>query len=384
MRASRIAFLLAAVLVLAAGPARGQNTTIDSRWISYLGCWQSVGVRATTVCLLPVGQSSVDLVTIESGAVTSTERIVTGQRVSTARGECTGWQMAEWSAVSDRLYLQSEETCSRSDSRTANGLIALARDGSLLYIQGGTIGAKTGVQVHRYREGTNQELPGEVQDALSAIPTDLTATTKARATAMARLMVEDVAEASRQLEPDVVEAWLMERGGSISLDAERLVALANAGVPSSTIDVLVALAYPNAFAINGPRGQSQVGDNPPIMPMPTLGAFGACDLDFVFRYGSPYCGGFGGYGFSGYYPGYPYVIIYTGGNSGGGDGARRHGRVINGRGYREGQGATADLSRRGEPRHDAAGSSSGTSSTGTATPSSSSGSGEPRTAKPRP
>ena len=386
MRTSRMSPLLAAVLMLAAVPARGQNATSDSRWISYLGCWQSVGIDATTVCLVPVGESSVDLVTIESGAVVSAERITAGRRVATAQGECTGWQMAGWSSISDRLYLQSEETCPGWGTRTANGLIALSRSGSLLYIQGGTVGLKTGVQVHRYREGTNQDLPSEVQDALAAIPNDLTATTKARATAMARLTVEDVAEASRHLEPEVVEAWLMERGGSITVDADRLVAMADAGVPSSTIDVLVALAYPDAFAINGRHEQSQLGNYAPLPIVPTFGNFGACDFDYVFGYGSPYCGGFGGYGYPGFYPSYPYVIVYTGGSpsGGGGGGSRPHGRVVNGRGYREGEGATADVSRRGEPRPDPIGSSSGGSSTRTSTSSSSSGSGEQRTAKPRP
>ena len=389
MRASRISTLLAAALVLAAVPARAQTSSIDSRWTSYLGCWQSVDLKPTTVCLLPVAESAVDLVTLDSSGVTSAERIIEGQRVSTAHGECIGWQIADWSAVSDRLYLQSEETCPGTGTRTATGLIALSHDGSLLYIQGGAIGRKTGVHAERYRQGTSQELPSEVKDARDAIRVDFTTLARAHATAIARIDVEDVTDASRHLEPDVVEAWLMERGGPITVDAERLVAMANAGVPSSTIDVLVALAYPNAFAINGRHGQAQLGDYSSTPP--TFGVVDACDLTFGYGYGygygSPYCGY--EYGYPGYYPGYgyPYVIVYTGSGSGGGgagsDGGQRHGRVINGRGYQEGEGANADVSRPAQPRPDGFASSGNSGSRG-ATPSSSGGSTEQRTAKPRP
>lgn len=386
MRATRISTLVAAAIVLTAAPARSQNATIDSRWIAYLGCWESVGLKQSTICVLPVGESAVDLVTVDSGAVIAAERIVAGTRVATTQGECAGWQMAEWSAVSDRLYLQSEETCARLGTRAGNGLIALARDGSLLYIQGGSVGVKTGVQAQRYREGTSRELPSEVSDALAAIRPELTTRARARAMAMAPLTIEDVTEASRHLENDVVEAWLVERGGSIILDADRLVLLANAGVPSSTTDLLVALAYPNVFALNGRHRQTRVIDDyVPIIPPATLGM---CDVDYRFGYGSTYCNGFGGYGAYGYggypfgwYPGYPYVIVYTGpgggGGGGGGNASRAHGRVLNGRGYREGQGSDV-------PSNPSSGSSTGSTSTRTSTPSSSSSSGEQRTAKPRP
>jgi hypothetical protein len=59
----------------------------------------------------------------------------------------------------------------------------------------------------------------------------------------------EIAEASRQLKSQVVEAWLSESGQEFTVDAKRLIALAEAKVPDRIIDVMVALSYPTAFAV---------------------------------------------------------------------------------------------------------------------------------------
>src|SRR5688572_922315 len=157
---TRIPLLLAGAMLgigaaPAPAPALAQTPTVDSRWVAYLGCWRSIEIgRESTVCLVPAtGTAAVDLVTIDSGQVVAAEQIAaTGQRVATMRGDCSGWQSAQWSDVSDRVYLRSEETCPGWGTRTGTGLIALTSEGQLLYIQANTIGQKTGVRVQRYRE----------------------------------------------------------------------------------------------------------------------------------------------------------------------------------------------------------------------------------------
>jgi hypothetical protein len=243
-------------------------------------------------------------------------------------------------------------------------------------------------------------LPGEVQDALDALHLDLTAVSQAHASAKAPLGIDDLAEASRELDLDVVEAWLVERGSSFNLDAQRLVALAKAGIPARITDLMIALSYPSVFAIDaGSHSGARRGDTVvaygsgagPIYPVSPW--YGSCGLDYLpFSYGSNYCDGFAGYpyAYDYYQNNYPIIIIFngSGGGSGGGggsSGSRSHGRVVNGGGYQEGQGTNANVARWGEPRS----SSSTGSSAGAAAPppppaTSSSSSGEQRTAKPRP
>ena len=390
MRTPISRLLVAATLLgLGATPARAQNTTVDSRWLAYLGCWEALDTPST-LCLIPSADTSaVDLVTIKNGQVVTAEQILaTGARVETARADCAGWRSAEWSAVSDRLYLRSEETCPGWGTRTGTGVIALSRDGQLLYIQGSTVGLRAGVRAQRYREiTTTVDLPSEVRDALDALRPDLTASMQARAAATAPLAIEDLVEAARQLDVDVVEAWLVERGGSFTLDAARLTTLAKAGVPSRITDLMIALSYPKMFAINATSHQ---GERRVITDESYAGggayaltpSYGDCLMAYQpFGYSSYYCDGFASlqYGYS-WFPYNPVAIIYTGGSSGAGGGTT-HGRVVNGQGYEEGLRPDGDVSsRRGEPR------SEGASSTGASRPSSTSGSssGEQRTAKPRP
>src|SRR5262245_13410288 len=394
------ALIATALLGLAATPARAQSTKIDSRWIAYLGCWESVGAaKHSVVCIVPAAdKSGVDLVTIENGEVIKAEQILaTGTPVTTNQGECTGWQSAEWSAVSTRVYLRSQERCPDWGTRTGTGMLAMSRNGLLLYIQGSTVGLKTGVRVQRYREAaTDLVLPSEVKDALDALHLDLSATAQAYAAATAPLAVDDLTEASRELDAEVVEAWLIERGGAFNIDGRRLVALANAGVPSRVTDLLIALSHPGVFTIdarsrNARRVETEqsyvVGDSSYYPPTPW---YGSCAMEYMpFPYPSYNCDGFGSsypYGYS-YLRDYPVIIIYTGSGGGGGTGgggisSRSHGRVVNGQGYQEGTRPTAEVTRWGESRS----GSSGSSSTGGSSPSStssSSGSGEQRTAKPR-
>jgi hypothetical protein len=390
---TRIPVLLAATALFGSVPVQAQNPTVDSRWLAYLGCWRSIELgHESTVCLVPGAEAeadAVDLITIDSGYVVAAEQIAaTGQRLETMRADCTGWQSAQWSAVSDRLYLRSEETCPGWGTRAGTGLIALTHEGQLLYIQGNTLGGKTGVRVQRYREtAVAPDLPSEVKDALSTLNPDLTARARARAGAAAPLAIDDLAEASRQLDVAVEEAWLVARGGSFHLDAERLVALARAGVPARITDIMIALSNPGVFVVDASGGRrvspSEQGSAPVPAVYPVLEPYSSCAMQYQYVFTpfySSYCDAFA-FRYPYPYGWYPVSILYTGGTTGGGTGAggevRSHGRVVNGRGYQEGRDPSGDVARGDPGRSTPPGG-------GTSTPSASASAGEQRTAKPRP
>jgi len=368
--------VLAALLGSGAAPARGQD------WLAYLGCWERVGPSKSHLCIVPANDlSSVDLLTIVKGEVTARERIAaTGERVQATHGDCAGWQSAEWSSHRQRLYLRSEDSCAGGVA-AGTGVIAITDKGRLLYIQSMTIGGQTGLRVQRYQEAANEVLVPD--DVAAALRLGVSSTMQARAAAGAPLSIDDVIEASRKVDAAVVEAWLVERGERFTLDAKRLVTLADARVSPGVIDLMVALSYPRAFAIN----ERQVGRNSYGLGTGPDGYIAPYDplcssYDFMYAYSSYNCSALGygyGYGYGyGWYPGgYPVTIVPSGGGS-----SRPHGRVVNGQGYAKGADTGSALA---TPRPTDSGSrSSSGSSSGSSSATSGSGSGEQRTAKPRP
>ena len=56
-------------------------------------------------------------------------------------------------------------------------------------------------------------------------------------------------EASPHVAAPALEAALVESRATFGLNARRLIQLDDAGVPSSVIDLMVALTYPQAFSV---------------------------------------------------------------------------------------------------------------------------------------
>lgn len=208
----------------------------------------------------------------------------------------------------------------------------------------------------------------------------------ARIAASARLTPQDLIEANGQVDSEAVEALIVERGDAFNVNADVLVQLADANVSEELIDLVVAISFPEKFAIGTGVPEAIQGERSMMSPMYTSrGYYGLrsrwsfwdpyyYDPFYYSPYGysySPYYYNYGGY--SGYYRPTS-VIVYT--DPVPGTAGTNHGRVINGRGYSRGGTSSASPSTRVAPSGRSGVSSSGTRSSGS---SSSSG----RTAKRR-
>lgn len=371
------AAVLAAALLLPADGARAQED-IDARWLPWLGCWSEVGAGEALLCIRPAsstaGAEDVELVTVRDGEVAGTSRLrADGVARETTREGCTGTERAEFSSDGHRVYLRSDFVCEGEVDRQGTGMIAMVSPSEWIRVETVEVAGETAAVTRRYGEAPEAATEGtDLEDATAGREM---AVRSARRAAASRPSVEDLVEAGEQVDPEAVRTWVAERDRPLEVDAEKLTRLADAGVPEEVIDVVVAVSFPEQFALDrDARGRDAGGAGPAYRGRfgSPYGGRGHFYRD-PFYYGyTPFGYGFGRFGW--WYGSHrPTVVVVTPRDDDGGGG----GRVVNGRGY----------TRSSAPaREPAAARGAGFPSRGSVTPSgaTSGGSGSTgRKAKPR-
>ena len=392
-------WVVVALFTLAACPAQAQET--DSRWAPWLGCWRLVDERVGDFA--SAGRTNPDdtLVCVERAdmpaAVTLTTRIAgqpvleqtivaNGTQRPVDEAGCRGWQNASWSRTGERLFSRAELTCAGEAGRKVSGYSTIA-GGAWVDIQAINIEGREHVRVRRYRRAAGST----GQRAAPVLPGDVTAPLRG-ATA---LTIDDVKEAAGQLSPRALEAALMETQAKFDLSRRALIALDDADVPDSVIDVMVALSYPERFVVERASAQSPLGLGSVGTVVPGSWYGGLYDTFWGSPYMPYYYAPFGyaywaGYGVP-YYAGTGFVTVEPAASADSGGGAR----LVNGAGYTQirpreaepveggiatgGRGGTRSTS--GDSSGGGGGGSSGASPGGYSSGGSSGDSG--RTAEPR-
>lgn len=416
---------LGAALALATmvRPAAAQA---DARWQAWVGCWAPAtsspalgGTAGARVCVVPTGKASaVDVVTVVSGRVTDRARIdADGTARPVARDGCAGTETARFSTSGTRVYVDGDVTCPGGAKRRMRSVMSFNQRDEWLDVRGVQLpgqGGSSGVAVARYTlVADTLGMPDDVRAAVAQ------SSPAAHIAASAPMTLEDIADVAIAVDSNVATAWLAERaaGMIVQVNGKQLATLADAGVPPSVIDAVVALSHPNVFQFQANSNvvltrEREAGQVPAYASVYPTYAYGMGMYGFdpfyyssYLRYGYPYgyyspyyasCGGFygcynyggiGGYGgyyspYYGWYPGTQPIIVVERGSDG--STSRQHGRVTRG-GYVGPDRASGGSSSGGSSStSSSSGSSSGGSSGSSASSSSGSSSSSGRTAVKKP
>ena len=377
------ALFVAAGMMLAAGPlSTAAAQEMDERWLAWMGCWQPVRTSTSAdapeslLCFRPsADEPGVEMIAVEDGEIAGREVVrADGQPHDATLEGCSGSRRAVFASRPGRVFMDMDQVCEGGVDRSSSGMFAMISSDAWIDARVVTVGGEKLTWVTRYRLATQSQAEAV---GLGDIAADRSMAVRSlRLAASGGYSVGDIIEAQAHVDPDAVEAWIVEHETPLAVDADRLVQLADAGVSEGVIDMMIARSYPERFAVStGGDGGGR----------PWLGTAGYYDpFNGGYGWGYPYYGRFGyryGYGYSpfgfgGYSPfgygygygyGYGPTIIRT-------QPANSGGRVISGRGYSSG---TSRIGTR------PTGSSRGTASIGTSGGRSSGGSSTGRTARRR-
>ncbi len=316
-----LAFLAGALLLAGLVPSvvSAQYTAqrVDSGWLPWVGCWEAAdgGEEAPMLCVRPASENrAIEFITWAEGEVISTETILAdGVSRDSNREGCVGFEAAQFSEDGQRVYLSSEYVCEDGVAWGATGVLAMMNPMEWVDIKVvGEEGERT-PWVLRYRLASASKVEAAGMTDLVAPMASQVKT--ARIIASARITEDDLIEAVGKVDPEAVEALIMERGDPFDINAENLVRLADAGVPVSVIDLAVAMSYPDQFAVKR-GGMGAVSDvtNYGLEPRRSFDmGFGAWGMGYGYGY-SGYGYGYGsGYGYGypygyGYYQPYPVIV----------------------------------------------------------------------------
>ena len=369
-----ITALLAAALASAASAAPP-----DDAWLAFAGCWRADGdTSERTLCIVPDGDG-VRSIILNAGRIESESRIIAnGQPRTITQEGCTGTETARWSADRQRVFINADLNCGNGVGRKVSGIFAVLGGSKWASVQSITTAGNTNMHTVRYVEATPANLS---EDIARGFQDNRLARETVRYAAASPLDLADVKDAVANVEAKTVEGWLTTVNQEFDLTGRDLIELAEAGVPGSVIDVLVAVSNPRHFAVREERA-----DNEPRRgvrrPNGCLDYFYDPYNPFAYRGGYYYGSNYYGYGCRTPWGIYPWGGGYWGGGSvividRPSGGSRTRGRVT-----RDGYKAPADAT--STPSRTSGGSSSsGGSSTAGDSSSGSSDSGGGRKAKPR-
>ena len=248
--------LFVTAIFSAALASAAQAAQPDEAWLALAGCWRAEGDNtARSLCIVPDGDG-VRMITLNAGRIESETRIVAnGQPRAITQEGCSGTETAMWSADRQRVFMNADLNCGNNVTRKVSGIFAVLSSAQWTSVQSITTAGNTSVHKVRYVEGEPENLPAEI---VQAFRDNRLARQTVRIGAASPLDLDDVIDAAAHAKAEVVEGWLTTVNQEFELDAKALIALSDAKVPASVIDVLIAVSNPRFFAVRDERADDDL------------------------------------------------------------------------------------------------------------------------------
>jgi hypothetical protein len=331
--------LVAGGQLQAAGQFDSQrDTAIDSRWLPWIGSWRLVSNTVNTTdrdlegeYLLDISpgkrETAVTVKAFQDEKVLFEDTIVAdGSSQSLKDKECSGWHRYSWSDTGKRLLFESESSCPGELLRKISGIFVIDDYGEWLDIQLLQDQNERIITIRRY---------SPVDEAEDLAGHGIRATRRARLASGASFSIDEIIELSNKVASEVLEAAIMELHKPFKINSKTLVHLADAGVPTPVIDLMVALSFPEKFHVVrdtihlAEKADSTSSVSGRGYPYPPYMYYTVYD-PFYPWYWTPYTYPYYWYSYWGVWPCYG---CYPGPGPGGGDGQRTSGRLVAGHGY---------------------------------------------------
>ena len=235
--------------VMATAFARPLDAQQIHRWQAFFGCWTSTdpGVANSVLCFTPDG-AGVEVSTVVDGEPASTESVLAdGQERMVEIEGCTGFRSVEFSLDGRRVFTRSRVACA-DETRSNSGVMAFVAPDRWVDVRSIEIGGEpvTWMQEYRpvdpewfYEHGIQDPSVLDHQTVLAM-----------RLRASQPIGNVDVEEAASHIATGAVEMWVAVQPSAFTLDASEIVRLADSGMPTSLIDLMVAVSYPDRFAVS--------------------------------------------------------------------------------------------------------------------------------------
>lgn len=248
MRASSNLLAAAVLAVLGAQGLQAQQQ-VDSRWLPWIGCWEIVAQDETAemqiVCVEPSDESSSAVQLLSEARNVENEVLnADGQARPVQIADCEGSERSVFSQDGSRVYVTGEYSCADGATQLGRGVIAMVSPDEWVDIRSLTQDGETVVMAQVYRAASAEDIAEAGRVELASPRTELS-----RRLASAAPDTDDVVDVYRAMGAEGTQAWLMSMGQRLDLDADALIALADAGVEPEVIDMAIAVSYPDDFQL---------------------------------------------------------------------------------------------------------------------------------------